>query len=464
MSQLLVQLVAVSEKNAIENSLREEISTPAPAPLLHPAHGVPTIIETEDAFNDALQQLAKGTGPFAFDAERASGFKFSSRAYLIQIKRTNGGLHLIDPIAFGPHHPCFKELNSLISDEEVILHASTQDLPCLREVGIEPQILFDTELGGRIAGLPRVGLGPLLESLMGVSLAKEHSAADWSKRPLPIEWLNYAALDVELLIELRDKVYQLLVDAGKWKWAQEDFAAIITAPPAKPRVDPWRRTSGMHKIKKRLPLAVVRELWQARNALAEELDISQGRLLTDAAISEPAIAAESTPLLNRKHLEKVLRPIGLRARWFEHSELWISAIARALALPEDQWPESKSKSDALPPIKIWRERFPEKYAPLSHARFNLQVRADELSIPLENLISPELVRRICWAPPTNTVLEALTAMGARHWQAEIAAPILEAALLEREPLALPEEGDVEATDEKSISPALDVEDKPSAPL
>jgi len=421
-----------------EEQVPEEVELAAPTPLLHPAAGVPEIIETVEAFSAALDQLAEGSGPYAFDAERASGFKYSARAYLIQIKRTNGGLHLIDPIPFGPGHPCFVRLNELIAKEEVILHASTQDLPCLRELGINPQILFDTELGGRIAGLPRVGLGPLLETLMGVSLAKEHSAADWSKRPLPSEWLNYAALDVELLVELRDKVYQLLVDAGKLEWAKEDFASIITAPPQPPRIDPWRRTSGMHKIKKRLHMAVVRELWQARNSLAQELDISPGRLLTDAAISEIALAAENTPLLNRKQLEKVLRPLGLRARWFENSELWISSISAALALPEEQWPEARSKSDSLPPIKLWRERFPERYAPLSHARFNLQNRAEELSIPLENLISPELVRRICWAPPTDPVSDALIAMGARRWQAVIAAPILEAALLEVEPLETPE--------------------------
>ena len=446
-----------------EKVVTDQAEVVAPTPLLHPAAGVPEIIETESAFESALAQLAAGTGPFAFDAERASGFKYSSRAYLIQIKRTNGGLHLIDPIPFGPHHPCFVKLNSLIKNEEVILHASTQDLPCLRELGIEPQILFDTELGGRIAGLPRVGLGPLLETLMGVSLAKEHSAADWSKRPLPIEWLNYAALDVELLVELRDKVYQLLLAAGKWEWAKEDFASILSAPAPAPRIDPWRRTSGMHKIKRRLHMAVVRELWQARNTLAQELDISPGRLLTDAAISEIALASENTPLLNRKHLEKVLRPIGLRARWFENSELWISAIATALALPEDQWPEARSKSDALPPIKLWRERFPERYAPLTHARFNLQVRAEELSIPLENLISPELVRRICWSPPEGSVSEALLALGARRWQTAIAAPILEAALLEKEPLALAEEADVEATNEKSTSLVPGALDKPSAP-
>ena len=423
----------MSEEGAVAEV--EEVATP----LLHPADGVPAIIETESAFDDALAQLQAGTGPYAFDAERASGFKYSARAYLIQIKRSGGGLHLIDPIPFGPYHRCFIELNELIQNEEVILHASTQDLPCLREVGIYQKILFDTELGGRIAGLARVGLGPLLESLMGVSLAKEHSAADWSKRPLPQEWLNYAALDVELLVELRDKVYQILLDAKKWEWAKEDFAAIIDAPPPAPRIDPWRRTSGMHKIKKRNQMAVIRELWQDRNEIAQELDISPGRLLSDAAITEIALAAEKAPITNRKHLEKILRPLGLRARWLENAPMWINAITKALALTEDQWPEAKSKSDTLPPIKIWRERFPEKYAPLSHARFNLQLRAEELSIPLENLISPELVRRICWAPPTTSVSEALIALGARRWQAQIAAPILELALTQTEPLELAEE-------------------------
>ena len=328
------------------------------------------------------------------------------------------------------------------------MHASTQDLPCLRELGINPQILFDTELGGRIAGLARVGLGPLLESQMGVSLAKEHSAADWSKRPLPAEWLNYAALDVELLVELRDKVYALLVDAKKWSWAEQDFAAIISAPAPAPRIDPWRRTSGMHKIKKRLQMAVVRELWQARDEIAQGADVSPSRLLSDAAITELAQNAEKSPITNRKHLEKILRPLGLRARWLENAATWISSITTALELPEDQWPEARSKTDTLPPIKLWRERFPEKFIPLSHARFNLAAKAQELSIPLENLISPELVRRICWSAPESSVLAALEALGARRWQAEIAAPILEAALLETVALEIAEpEGEPEPAGE-----------------
>jgi ribonuclease D len=407
-------------------------------PLLQPSAGTPEIIETEQAFKTALDQLAQGSGPFAVDAERASGFRYSARAYLIQIKRINGGLHLIDPIPFGPGHQLFSELNDLLNTDEVILHASTQDLPCLRELGINPVKLFDTELAGRIAGLPRVGLGPLLESLMGVLLAKEHSAADWSARPLPKDWLTYAALDVELLVELRDHMYKVLENAKKLPWALEEFASILNAPPTPPRVDPWRRTSGMHKIKRRDQLAVIKSLWIARDEIASQQDIAAGKLLNDSAIVELAIAMPTT----KKEFEKCLRPLGLRARWLENLQLWLDSIASAVALPEDQWPTMRTNADTLPPIKLWRDKFPEKFAPLSHARAAIEIIAQENQIPVENLITPEHVRRVCWKPPvgaTSTlsvsqVEGALSELGARQWQIDLVAPALAAALLEREPI------------------------------
>jgi ribonuclease D len=419
-------------------AVEEVPAAPTSVPLLAPANGIPPVVDTDQKFAAALAQLTSGRGPFAVDAERASGYKYSARAYLIQIKREGGGLHLIDPIPFGPNHKYFQELNTLLQSDEVILHASTQDLPCLRELGINPQQLFDTELGGRIAGLPRVGLGPLLESLMEVSLAKEHSAVDWSQRPLPQDWLNYAALDVELLIELRNQMYTILESSKKLKWAIEEFQSIIDAPAPPPRVDPWRRTSGMHKIKKRDQLAIVRALWTVRAEIAQEVDIAQGRLLSDAAIIEIATKAVEKPIKTKKDLEKVMRPIGLRARWFENTATWINAVTDALALPESQWPPVRTDSDSLPPIKIWRERFPERYAPLTHAKANIQLKANELVIPLENLITPEYVRRICWNSPKSGVAAALADLGARQWQIEIVAPILESALLETEPLAVAE--------------------------
>lgn len=415
--------------------MTEEITA---VPLLQPAQGTPPVIDTESAFEAALEQLTQGHGPFAVDAERASGFRYSARAYLIQIKRNDGGLHLIDPIPFGPGHRLFIQLNDLLNTDEVILHASTQDLPCLRELGINPQHLFDTELAGRIAGLPRVGLGPLLESLMGVSLAKEHSAADWSARPLPQEWLTYAALDVELLVELRDRMYEILKDAKKLDWALEEFASILKAPPAPARLDPWRRTSGMHKIKKRDQLAIIKSLWIARDCVAAQHDIAAGKLLNDSAIVELAIAAPKT----KKEFEKALHPLGLRARWLENVQLWLDSIATAVALPEDQWPQMRTNADTLPPIKLWRDKFPDKYAPLSHARAAIELIANENNIPVENLVTPEHVRRICWNPPAGStqtlslslVEEGLKTLGARQWQIDLVAPVLAAALLQTEPL------------------------------
>jgi len=411
-------------------------------PLLTPSSGTPPVIATEAGLTSAISELKAGTGPFAVDAERASGFRYSARAYLIQIKRHGGGLHLIDPIPFGPGHALFAELNELLNTGEVILHASTQDLPCLRELGINPTLLFDTELGGRIAGLPRVGLGPLLESLMGVTLAKEHSAADWSTRPLPQEWLTYAALDVELLVELRDAMYGILNSAGKLQWAEQEFASILKASPPPPRIDPWRRTSGMHKIKRRDQLAIIRELWTTRDAIASVQDIAGGKLLNDSAIIELSLSAPTT----KKEFEKALRPLGLRARWLENYETWLSAIARAVAMAEDQWPPVRTNTDNLPPIKLWRDKYPEKFAPLSHARALIDVIATTNAIPIENLISPESIRRICWSPPAQStqtrdesaVRSALAALGARPWQIDLVAGALADALLEREPLIVAE--------------------------
>jgi ribonuclease D len=174
-------------------------------------------------------------------------------------------------------------------------------------------------------------------------------------------------------------------------------------------------------------------------------------LLSDAAISAIALAVTDEAVFeNKKHLEKVLRPIGLRARWLEHAPRWISAIAAARALSEDDLPPVRAASDALPPVKVWKEKYPLRYAALTHARHNLSLRAEELSIPLENMISPEHVRRICWNSPTGSVEQALAELGARLWQREIATPILELALLEKEPLEIAQSDQEESIDEKSI--------------
>src|SRR6478752_6973445 len=255
-------------------------------PLLAPSGPVLGPITERNELQDWADRLAAHTGePVAIDAERASGFRYGSRAYLVQMRRLDLGTALLDPIPLGD----LSILDGPLAESEWVLHAANQDLPCLAEVGIRPRRLFDTELAGRLAGLPRVGLGPLVEQILGLSLEKGHGAADWSRRPLPDDWLVYAALDVEVLVELRDVLAAMLDEQGKLAFAREEFEAVRTAPPVAPRPEPWRRTSGIHKIRKPRGLAAVRALWEARDRLAAERDIAPGRVLPDAAIVDAAV-------------------------------------------------------------------------------------------------------------------------------------------------------------------------------
>lgn len=193
------------------------------------------MITDEASLAEVIAAFAAGSGPVAVDAERASGYRYGQRAYLVQLRREGAGSALIDPVAC----PDLSGLGEAVSGAEWVLHAATQDLPCLRGIGMIPTTLFDTELAGRLAGFPRVGLGAMVESVLGFVLEKGHSAVDWSTRPLPEPWLRYAALDVELLVDLRDALEKELDRQGKLEWARQEFDAIAQAEPA-----PRARTPG----------------------------------------------------------------------------------------------------------------------------------------------------------------------------------------------------------------------------
>ena len=268
----------------------QETTGPQPVPLTEPRDGVPEPMTDPAELARAVEVLAAGSGPVAIDAERASGYRYGQRAYLVQLRREDVGTLLIDPREL----PDLSALSAAIAGDEWVLHAASQDLPCLRELGLEPTTVFDTELAGRLLGYPKVGLGPIVEQVLGLSLEKGHSAADWSTRPLPEPWLRYAALDVEVLVELRDALAADLAEQGKTEWAEQEFAAVVAAPPAPPRVDPWRRTSGLHRVRKRRQLAVVRALWERRDEVAQRRDIAPGRVLPDAAIVGAALAGPRT--------------------------------------------------------------------------------------------------------------------------------------------------------------------------
>ncbi len=380
-----------------------------------------SVISDAEEFLAACAALADGTGPVAVDVERASGFRYSQRAYLVQVFRRGAGVFLFDPPAIGDFAP----LQAAIGDVEWVFHAASQDLPSLRELDLLPQTLFDTELASRLLGHERVGLAAVVESTLGITLKKEHSAADWSTRPLPAAWLEYAALDVLHLIDVQEALQAELEEQGKTEFAAEEFAATLSRPPKPPREDPWRRLSGLHQVRGARNLAVARELWHAREAFAQEQDVSPGRLVPDRSLVAAVLAnpQSKSALAATKDFQ------GRASR--TQIDRWWQAIVDGRASQE--LPRERVPSDALPPPRAWADRNPEADARLKAARPVVEAIAEDLGMPTENLLTPEFLRRVSWDLPGTTAEDigaALAALGARPWQIAQTAQKIAAAFVE----------------------------------
>lgn len=412
-------------------------SEPAPdadsaaTPLLTPRDGVPEVSVSATEIKRAAELLASGEGAFAVDAERASGFRYSNRAYLVQIRRAGAGTVLIDPVNHGGDPVAtLAPVAEVLAEDEWILHAADQDLPCLAEIGMAPPKLYDTELAGRLAGHDRVNLAAQVERLLGLQLMKGHGAADWSKRPLPHDWLNYAALDVEVLLDLRHAIAAVLDEQGKTEWAAQEFEHLRTVEATPTRRDRWRRTSGIHKVRDPRALAAVRELWIARDHIAQRRDIAPGRILPDAAIVNAATTDPDT-------IEKLTAlPVFGGPRQRRSAQIWLDALARARTT--DDVPSSQEPATGPPPASRWARRKPEAAVLLEAARAGLVELSQRLSVPTENLVSPDVVRRLIWdwepagnAARTAAVIEDfLREARARAWQRELVVPVLTEALTE----------------------------------
>ena len=407
-----------------------ESTEPEPTPLLHPADGLPNLSVTVGQIAAAAKLLDGGHGPFAVDAERASGFRYSNRAYLIQIRRADAGTVLIDPVSHGADPlTALRPVAEVLGKGEWILHAADQDMPCLAEVGMRPPALYDTELAARLAGFDRVNLASMVQRLLGMGLVKGHGAADWSKRPLPMEWLNYAALDVELLIELRAAIAATLAEQGKTDWAAQEFEylrtfksgdAMTEAAPAVRR-DRWRRTSGIHKVRDPRGLAAVRELWLARDLVAQRRDVAPRRILPDAAIIDAATANPKTVQ------DLVAMPVFGGRNQRRSAAMWFAALEAARENRDP--PEDAEQPNAPPPPARWSRRKPEAAARLEAARAALAEVSARVGVPAENVISPDLVRRLCWywegaAEPVEAVEEFVRTGQARPWQRELVVAVL----------------------------------------
>ncbi len=395
-----------------------------------PGDGVPDVVADARGLANVISSLAGGTGPVAIDAERASGYRYGQDAYLVQLRREGSGSHLIDPVGC----PDLSELDAVLADVEWVLHAATQDIPCLAELGLRPRLLFDTELGARLAGLPRAGLSAVLEYYLGVTLAKEHSAVDWSTRPLPTPWLLYAVLDVELLIPLRDRMERDLREQGKLDWAREEFAALTSFTGPKAKTDPWRRVSGATKLRTRRALGTLRAVWLAREAIAQERDVSPGRIVPESTLLDMATRSPRTPAAlanpspDKSHSRARRAQQGVR----RYQTQWLQAINDAAQLSDDELPPLRGESQGIPPPRSWADRNPEASQRLLAAKPLMAELSLQHDIPVENLVTPDTLRRVLWDPPNpgdvDSVSQALTFFGARAWQCELVSPVVAQAL------------------------------------
>ncbi len=412
--------------------------------LAEPAEGVPNVIDTPEAFFTMVEQYADAEGPLAADAERASGFRYGQHDWLVQFKRSGAPIALVDPVALSRQGVTWESFNDAIDDSPWIIHDSLQDLPGFTELGMRPQALIDTEFSARLLGHPHFGLSAMTEHYLGVSLAKEHSSADWSYRPLGRDLRNYAALDVEVLIELAAAILEDLKRQGKREWAREEFAYLLeqgTKPKTK-HPEPWRKISHITKINKDpRGLAIARALWYVRDEYAQDLDIAPLLLLSDAAILDAAVKKPR----NSKSFEAI-RSLNQRVRihtgdgrdkMFERyapiqrkvkPAVWKNAIKAALDLRDDELPTAavvinKEEGNAPRSMKHWREHHPERFEKLSKARRVMIQIGEDTHTPAEVLLKPQILKNLCWRSNSvhnaQEVNEFLTMQGARQWQVSL---------------------------------------------
>ncbi|NEG54519.1 HRDC domain-containing protein [Bifidobacterium platyrrhinorum] len=413
-----------------------------------PRGGVPAVTDTIDGYRRVCEALASATGPLAADAERASGFRYGHEDWLIQFKRDGAGIALLDPVALTRAGADWNGVNEAVGDAVWIIHDAMMDLPGFADIGLTPRRLFDTEVAARLLGLHRFGLAAVTAHYLGITLAKEHSAADWSYRPLPWDWRNYAALDVELLIELESCMRADLRRAGKEEWAEEEFAHILAeGTSGRPRHEhpvPWLRISHITKLARdRRGLAVARALWTRRDELARRYDIAPTLLLADSSIIE---AAQRKPHNAREF--RAVRCLNERVRMHTGGEqdkmferyapiqrtvkpsMWKNVIQEALDLPEDELPTMPSghagagegETNAPRAMRIW-DRHPERRERLHRVRRVINQIAEDTRTPADIIVRPQIIRNLCWTddPRGLDVAGFLREQGARDWQVKLIA-------------------------------------------
>ena len=397
-----------------------------------PSEGTPQLMAGAAAIRQAADRLAQGTGWCAVDTERASGFRYHNRVCLLQIRRTGAGTMLIDVESDPQATTDF--IGRVLADTGWVVHAASTDLPYLEQLRLRPPQLFDTELAGRFLGFHRVNLAAMVEHYLGVRLRKNHGGEDWSRRPIPSEWLDYAALDVEYLLPLADAMRsELTQQHPKDEWVTEECDYLTRVYRGySPTPKSWEDLKGVHGLRTSKQLQVARCLWRVREKLARASDTAVSRLLPDKALVALATELPTT-------VPKVMMTPGYPPRLRRKARYWANQVDKALRTAQDRWPEPfpiPTYRDTPPSRYTWSRYYPESFPKLTMVREELARVAAQVEIPVENMIQSSDTNEIVWrsqelkeVTDDTELLELLQRLQIRPWQQKLCLPIFTSILL-----------------------------------
>ena len=324
-----------SHRARSHDSAHAESLAPTAKVIDHPLvpAGPATVIDA-DADLLALIEHLRGAGRFAYDSEFIGELTYVPKLCLIQAA-TADRIALVDPLAELDLRPFWE----LIADPAVekVVHAGQQDLePIVRELGVAPANVFDTQIAAGFIGLPYpLSLSKLVHETAGVKIGKGLTFTHWDQRPLSTMQLRYAADDVRYLVLARQEIGSRLEALGHTRWAAEECAA--QCDPKLYQFDPefqYLRVRGAGGLQPR-NLAVLRQLTVWRDSAAREANVPPRAFLKD----EVMIDLSRNPI---RSVDKLARVRGLpRPIESEYGQEIVDLTARAMNLPEDELPVAK---------------------------------------------------------------------------------------------------------------------------
>lgn len=377
--------------------------------LYRPRLGSVPLTDDQLQYRKDLREYSSPGQYVAFDTERASGIRYLDKAYLIQAKGQSAPLVLLDPLVLDD----LSDFSEACKNSTWVLHAAKEDLECMEWAGLQAPRLFDTQIAAKLLGYEHVGLGAVTEEVLGVKLAKNHTRENWSLRPLKQSWLDYAALDVEYLVELALALKERLEAAGRLAWAEQEFSYTLAHYRRQTHPEPWRQVKGAGKARSPRQLGLLRELYSQRDEIARERDVAPHRVLPNRDLVDLVL---QTP---RSYQELSRRPFMKRRQLRRYARRWWQTIKKVRDLEKEQLPgrEPPRKLHEISSLATWEKIDPARAELYRLLKEDVSTWAQEKQIWAELALSPSAIRRVAayWEPGKD-LQNLLKTAEARDWQ------------------------------------------------